>query len=334
LPDGFCQHQKSFLIDAGVAGEIAFVGGINLLRSSMAAPGHESGESDHDLYLEIAGPAASDVHHNFVQRWNEASDRDRPDARWSGAGDAGDLEYPSHLSRPAGEVPVQMTRTVLPRRYRDDTATPGGKPFAIAGGETSVREQYLLAISAARRSIYLENQAIGSPAVVAALAAALERRVAVTVLVPGNAHPQFVEARRDPRAAFFFEQLAALGDHENFTLAALARCRGDGHYDEIYVHAKVALIDDVWATIGSTNVADRSFANDTELNASFWHPASVRALRVDLFQEHLGRDTGALSDIEALALYRESAFANRDRRTLWEPLDGLVYAIDPADYGA
>ena len=321
LPDGFCQHQKSFLIDAGEAGETAFVGGINLLRSSMAAPGHEDGVSDHDVYLEFAGPAATDVHHNFVQRWNEASDRNAPDGFWPVAGDGGDLEYPSLLSRPAGEVPVQMTRTVMAERYRDDTATPGGKPFAIAGGEASVREQYLLAIAAARRTLYLENQAIGSPAVIDAIAAALERGVAVAVLVPGDAHPQFVEARRDPRAAFFFEKLAGLGDFEHFTLAAI-------------VHAKIALIDDAWATIGSTNLAERSFASDTELNASFWHPPSVRALRVDLFREHLGRDTSALSDVEALALYRDTAVANRDRKTLWEPLDGLVYAIDPADYGA
>jgi phosphatidylserine/phosphatidylglycerophosphate/cardiolipin synthase-like enzyme len=229
---------------------------------------------------------------------------------------------------------VQISRTVLAGRYEDDTAPPGGKPFAIAGGEQSVREQYLAAINAARRSIYLENQAIGSPAVVDALSNALARGVEVVVLVPGNAHPQFVEARRDARAAFFFEKLARLGDVEHFALVAIAGSRGDGRYQEIYVHAKVALVDDAWATIGSTNIAERSFASDTELNASFWHAESVRALRVELLREHLGRDTAELTDREALALFRETARANRDRRTLWKPLEGLAYAIDPADYGA
>ena len=34
---------------------------------------------DHDAYVEIAGPCATDVHHNFVQRWNEASERHQDD---------------------------------------------------------------------------------------------------------------------------------------------------------------------------------------------------------------------------------------------------------------
>ncbi len=37
---GFCQHQKSWLIDAGTGHETAFVGGINLNPHSVAAPGH------------------------------------------------------------------------------------------------------------------------------------------------------------------------------------------------------------------------------------------------------------------------------------------------------
>jgi phosphatidylserine/phosphatidylglycerophosphate/cardiolipin synthase-like enzyme len=35
---GFCQHQKSWLIDAGAETETAFVGGINLNPHSMVAP--------------------------------------------------------------------------------------------------------------------------------------------------------------------------------------------------------------------------------------------------------------------------------------------------------
>jgi len=35
---GFCQHQKSWLIDAGADDEIAFVGGINLNPHSVVAP--------------------------------------------------------------------------------------------------------------------------------------------------------------------------------------------------------------------------------------------------------------------------------------------------------
>jgi phosphatidylserine/phosphatidylglycerophosphate/cardiolipin synthase-like enzyme len=315
---------------------VAFVGGINLLASSVAAPGHApaAGPQDHDVYVELRGPAATDVHHNFVQRWNGASERTRPDGLYPNAARAGDLEFPALLSEPAGDVPVQISRTIMAGLYDDDTAAPGGKPHRVAGGEESALEQYLAAIGAARRSVYIEDQAIGSPTVVAALTAALERGVDVAYVVPGNAHPAFVRARRDRRADPFFERLAALARYPGFTLAAIAGSRGDGRYDEVYVHAKIMLVDDAWATIGSTNVAERSFHRDTELNASFWHAQAVRALREELLREHLGRDTSALDDRGALRLFAQIARANADRRAFWQPLEGLAYALDPAQYGA
>ena len=335
-PKSYCHHQKSWLVDAGQAGEVAFVGGINLLRSSsLASPEHPALElgQDHDVYVEVRGPAATDVHHNFVQRWNGASEAAADDGVWPSAEAARDLEFPAFLSPAAGDVAVQMTRTVMAGLYRDETAAPGAKPFPIGEGEQSCLEQYLAAIAAARDTVYLEDQAIGSPAIVDALAAALDRGIDVVFLVPGNAHPAFVEARREPRAAFFFEKLAKLARFDHFTLAAIAGSRGDGHYDEVYVHAKIMLVDDAWATIGSTNVAERSFHRDTELNASFWHAETVRDLRVELLREHLARDTAALDARGALRLFHELARGNRDRRTLRQPLEGLAYAVDPNEYG-
>ena len=219
-------------------------------------------------------------------------------------------------------------------RYSDDTATPGGAPFSIRHGEFSVLEQYLAAIGTAERSIYIENQVIGSPAVVDALQAAVQRGVLVIFVVPGEPHPAFARARRNPQARTYFERLFRLGRSESFTLAAIASNRGDGDYQEIYVHAKIAIVDDVWATIGSTNIADRSFHRDTELNVSFWHAATARTLRERLFKEHLERDTSLLGERESLSLFREIALANRNRRRNRDPLEGLAYAIDADAYGS
>jgi phosphatidylserine/phosphatidylglycerophosphate/cardiolipin synthase-like enzyme len=94
-----------------------------------------------------------------------------------------------------------------------------------------------------------------------------------------------------------------------------------------------SLIDDVWATIGSANIANRSFYRDTELNASFWHPEMVRALRVDLLAEHLGEDTERLDAREAMRRYRDAARDNASRRRTGVPLQGLAHALDPAIYG-
>ena len=66
--------------------------------------------------------------------------------------------------------------------------------FDIAGGEQSVLAQYLGAIDAARRSIYIENQAIPIPQVSARLEQALSRGVEIVALVPAD--PEKGSARR------------------------------------------------------------------------------------------------------------------------------------------
>jgi phosphatidylserine/phosphatidylglycerophosphate/cardiolipin synthase-like enzyme len=140
--------------------------------------------------------------------------------------------------------------------------------------------------------------------------------------------------RRDPKNAAFFESLGRLGDFDHFLLAGIASDLGRGEYQNVYVHAKIALVDDVWCTIGSANIGNRSFYGDTELNASFWHAPTVRALRRELLLEHLGRDTRALDDRAALRLYREIARKNAARRAAGDPLEGLAFALDPATYAS
>jgi phosphatidylserine/phosphatidylglycerophosphate/cardiolipin synthase-like enzyme len=140
-------------------------------------------------------------------------------------------------------------------------------------------------------------------------------------------------ARKNPGTAPFFEQLAGLGKYDNFLLAGIAGNFRAGEYHDIYVHAKIALIDDAWATIGSTNVANRSFYRDTELNASFWEPETVRELRVELLKEHLGIDTVGLDVREAMRRYRDIATENATLRRERAPMTALAHALDPATYG-
>jgi phosphatidylserine/phosphatidylglycerophosphate/cardiolipin synthase-like enzyme len=331
----YCHHQKSWLVDAGLPGEVAFVGGINVERGVMVPPGHpwREGDNIHDVYVEVRGPSATDVHHNFVQRWNEASERTTPAGVWPDAAVADDLPFPTALSPACGEAVVQVVRTVRPGLYTADTPSPGAARFAIADGETSAREQYLAAFAAARRSIYLEQQFLASPEALAALEAALERGVEVVILMPGEPMQEVRAARRDPRYAPLFDHLATLDRFPHFTLAApVVTCDGR-EPQQVYVHAKVGLVDDAWATVGSTNIAVRSFFGDTELNASFWHPDTVRAFLRDLLREHLGEDTAALDDRAALRRYAAIARDNRDRLTRGEALRGLAVALDPKRYG-
>ena len=129
---------------------------------------------------------------------------------------------------------------------------------ALPDGENSVREQYLAAISAARDYVYLENQILLSRAVLEVLGEALDRGVRVVAMVPGDPMPVLAAARSHPGVAAGFDALAALGRRKGFCLAAPAARRSWG-YEEVYVHAKAAVVDDAWATIGSTNLIFTSF---------------------------------------------------------------------------
>jgi cardiolipin synthase len=348
LPE-YCHHQKCWLVDVGTAGEVVFVGGINLDKDSIVSPGHPHGESsgletNHDVYVALRGPSATDVQHNFVQRWNEASERGEPFGAFPSLARADDLPFPVRASDEAGTSAVQVARTVRGGCYRLDAAAPGAAALAIAGGETSILEQYLAAVAAAERTIYIENQLLLCPFLVPALDAALARGVEVTVVVPSRTMPEFARARRHPLGGPLFTMVDELSRHENFLMAALGGTQDDGTPSDIYVHAKVAVIDDEWATIGSANAMIRSFRDDTELNVTTWDAGVARALRRELFAEHLNRgqtpnfaELGKSGsdpdfsgdDVAAMRAFRERARTNAERRSAGLPMQGNVFAIDP-----
>ncbi len=324
---GFCQHQKSWLIDAGEETETAFVGGINLNPHSMVAPGHFGEGQNHDVYVELAGPSAVDVHHNFVQRWNEASERRADDGRW-GSGSETDLPFPRLVPSPRGHAFVQIQRTIHRGRYSDGQAAPKGSHFDIASGERSNFDQYCAAIGAAQRSIYIENQYCDVPEILTSLQRALKRGVEVLLLMPAN--PGFADR---PEMRALMDARAALGAHENFTLAGIAGLSADARRVPVYVHAKLMLVDDAWATIGSCNLHSYSLFGNSEMNVAYFDPDTVRALRCELFQEHLDQDTSGMDDRDALRLFRKTALENLNRFEAGDHAwQGLAFTLDSAAY--
>lgn len=203
----------------------------------------------HDTYVEISGPSAADVVRNFVERWNGASE---PDG-------TGDLPAPMTIPASCGPSPVQIQRM-----FRDDH---------------SILEQYERAIDAAEHSIYIENQAIPIPSIAARLENALKRGVEVVLLVPAVPEEYVYAARKDPACWALFQGLEALGRHPNFQLAGLP----------VYVHCKLMIVDDVWATIGSCNLHANSLGGHSEMNASIWDASVARNLRDRLRRRHEGR---------------------------------------------
>jgi cardiolipin synthase len=230
----YCHHQKSWVVD-----DTGFIGGINLTAKALER---------HDAYVEVNGPSATDVAHNFVQRWNSASE---PPA-------ADDLPLPTTVFEARGRSTVQIQRM-----YQD---------------ERSILDQYEQAIDAAERSIYIENQAIPIPRISVRLEAALQRGVEVVLLVPAVPEEYVYAARKDPGRRAVFDRLEALGRYPRFRLAGLS----------VYVHCKLMLVDDAWATVGSCNLHAYSLGGHSEMNASIWDEVVVRDLRGRLQRKHEG----------------------------------------------
>lgn len=249
--EGFCQHQKLWLVDAGAPGATAFVGGLNLNPHSMVVPGHARPGENHDLYVELTGPATADVHRAFAERWNAATDPMADD----------DLPLPDRGAVPAvtGAARVQVQRTIHPSRSVDGR------------GERTILEQTLLAIGAARDTLSLEHQRIDLPEVLDALRAAAERGVAITAVVPAA----------DEHAA----GLLALAEHPRFTLVGLTGHAPDGSRHPVWVHSKLMIIDDAWATVGSANLHRSSLTGNAELDLAIWDPSFARDLGTELARE-------------------------------------------------
>lgn len=312
-PSNACQHQKSWLIDAGRDRAVAFVGGINLNPHSVVPSGHRNpgaGEN-HDVYVEVSGPATMDVHHNFVERWNSASERTGDDGLW---GDEAGADLPRVVPEPRrrGSGLVQIQRTM-----------PTGSMTSRA---TSIFEQYRRAIAAAEGSIYIENQALDVPVVLRWLRHALEREVEVVAVVP--IVPDALGSDRELSLKAFL----ALDGFENFTLAGLAASCGDGERRDVYVHSKLMLVDDKWGTIGSCNLHAWSLFSNAEMNASFLDPDVVRQLRCDLFEEHLGEATAHLDAVDSHRRFAEIARENRRRCDAAATWTGLALELDAVAY--
>jgi cardiolipin synthase len=113
---------------------------------------------------------------------------------------------------------------------------------------------------------------------------ALKLGLEVALLMPAKPDVS-LEVPAERRA--FLKARATLGAYPNFMLAGIAGIGADGHRKSIHVHAKLMLVDDEWATVGSCNLHHFSLFGNGEINAAFSEPNTVRAFRCELLREHL-----------------------------------------------
>lgn len=271
------QHQKAIVID----GRIAYVGGMDLTTyqgDRWDTPEHplRVGPNWHDVQLRIQGEAVADVEANFRQRWGAAGGDPLPAQRPP----APDADW---------RMPVQIVRTIPQRTY----------PFAPRG-EFGIHHAYLRALRGAKRLIYLENQYLWSPQIMDALLALLDAppdpRFRIVLMLPAQAedgkfdNDQHVTQLRDADGG------RGLIEIYSPYACGIGPAQRAFAYRPIYLHAKVAIVDDAWCTVGSANLNDRGLLNDTELNAVVRDADLARATRLALWSEHLGLPIEELAD--------------------------------------
>ena len=253
-------HEKLILVD----GQVAFVGGIDLTddpidRFDSSDHPYRRVRGWHDVASELRGPVVGDVAAHFALRWREVT------------GESLDVTWPEA----AGDVEAQIVSTIPERRYS-----------GARNGRFRILEAYVRAIRKARRFIYLENQFLWSPEIVAELREKLlhppSPEFRLVVLLPSRAN----SGEDDTQGQLGV--LAEADDHGERFLACTIHARSAGLTSvPVYVHAKVGIMDDAWLTVGSANLNDHSLFNDTEVNVVTRDAALARAARIRLWSEHL-----------------------------------------------
>jgi cardiolipin synthase A/B len=138
------------------------------------------------------------------------------------------------------------------------------------GGSFQNYMLFLLSISSAKKSILITNSYfIPDDTMIEALLKAAARGVRVDILVPGKIDHQITY-----RASRSNYGRMLLGGIQIF------------EYMPALMHAKTMVIDGVWATVGSTNFDNRSFALNEELNLTVYDSGIARRLE-EAFEQDL-----------------------------------------------
>ena len=220
-------HRRILVVD----GRIGFTGGSGVSRKWMG-----NGRVEHhwrDTDVRIEGPVVEYLQGAFAENWLEAT----------GMVLGGEAYFPRPLE-PRGQVHAQIVKS------------------SPAAGSTGLYTTFLLAVSAARRSIYITNPYFVLDAKMSeALRQAAGRGVRVMVLVPGAIDHNIV--RQASRRGFGRMLRSGIQIFE---------------YAPALLHSKTMVIDGVWTTIGSTNLDNRSFAVNDELNLIAYSSAVGRRM--------------------------------------------------------
>ena len=281
-PPGCSHHQKIVVI----AGSLAACGGIAISTHRWDRSDHRDGDPHrtgpdgkpycpwHDATMLMKGPVAADLSELGRERWQLATDEQLKPI------EPRQCRWPDRLPVMFEQVDIAISRT-----------------HAAYRGTAEVREIEQLCIdmiAAARRFIYFENQYFTSAKIAACIAARMEEPnpPEVVLVMPRTAEGWLEQTAMDGAR---LKLMAAIGHKDPGNRFRIYVPVTKGGVD-IYVHAKVAIVDDRLLRVGSSNLNNRSMGLDSEcdvtidagLAANRDVGPAITALRHRLLGEHLG----------------------------------------------
>ncbi len=230
-------HRKLLVVD----GRIGFTGGVGIADKW----GGNAQDADHwrDSHYRAEGPVVAQMQATFLDNWTKVT----------GVVLHGNDYFPE--IEPNGETPAQVF-----------SSSP-------EGGAESMQLMYLLAITAATRSIDLASAYFVPDTLTSdALIEAVKRGVKVRILLPGPIIDTDV-VRRASRAPWGPLLAAGVQIHE---------------LQPTMLHCKVMIVDGLLVSVGSTNFDVRSFRLNDEANLNVYD-AKFAARQVEVFERDLAK---------------------------------------------
>ncbi len=235
-------HRKLLIVD----GKVGFTGGVGI--ADAWAGNAQDPEHWRDTHFRAEGPVVAQMQAVFMDNWIKVTGEVLHGA-----------DYFPPLAK-SGESIGQMF-----------SSSP-------SGGSESMRLMYLLAITAASRSIHLSSAYfVPDDLTIETLVAAARRGVRVQIITPG----QYIDADTVRRAS-----RARWGKLLEAGVEIL-------EYQPTMYHCKVMIVDGLWVSVGSTNFDSRSFSLNDEANLNIYDAAFARR-QIAVFEDDL-RQSKAIS---------------------------------------
>ena len=297
VPLGGSHHQKVAIID----GQIAFMGSADLCQDRWDTSAHVARDPQrvsrnaapykpyHEVQAVFAGEAVRTFVDLFVHRWHFATGV-RLDPERLVAAESADLFASLPVTLPMPVAAVGFSRTVPPGEDRSHVH--------------EIRDLYVRAIHRAERMIYIETQYLTSQCVRDALVSRMKDeqlpKLDVVVVLPRKPEKLKEELTIGGPQADALAEIAAAAKEWGHALGIYDVAVTDPDHPTapeafVYIHAKLMIVDDVFFTMGSANLANRSMTVDSEINASWVAQpgdhalrAAIRRVRVRLLLEHVG----------------------------------------------